>query len=204
MLAAGARHAAAIDDPARAVTRLLLAEASWASSATWRARIQQLLYDGFVGFGCRVAVEAVPNAFVKVGARLVLRDASMLADTSEVAENAASALRRYFDERPDWYTYRLGAVRAVLARCDARVTESFNVVTADGIAAGVPSVVSEAIDWAPKRWQANADDAGDVARVAEYLLKNPHAVDDGRDALRDYVSSALVRWRTFLEPSSLT
>ena len=28
-------------------------------------------------------------------------------------------------------------------------TESFNVVTADGIAEGVPSVVSDAIEWAP-------------------------------------------------------
>jgi hypothetical protein len=121
MLATGARHAAVIEDSARAVTRLLLADASWTSSTAWRARIQQLLYDGYVGFGCRVAVESVPNSFVKVSARLVLRNASLLSDTSEIATNAASALRRYFDERPDWYTYRLGALRAVLARCDPRV-----------------------------------------------------------------------------------
>jgi hypothetical protein len=79
-------------------------------------------------------------------------------------------------------------------------TESFNIVTADGIAEGVPSVVSEAIDWAPERWQAHADNAGDVARVAEYLLHNPQAVDDGRKALRCYVDDGVDRWRGFLSP----
>jgi hypothetical protein len=44
-------------------------------------------------------------------------------------------------------------------------TESFNVVTADGVHQGVPSVVSDAIDWAPARWQANPDDAEDVVRA---------------------------------------
>jgi hypothetical protein len=80
-------------------------------------------------------------------------------------------------------------------------TESFNVVTADGIAEGVASVVSDAIDWAPERWRAHADDAGDVARVAEYLLRNPRAVEDGRIALRGYVDSALADWQGFLAPS---
>ena len=80
-------------------------------------------------------------------------------------------------------------------------TESFNVVTADGIAEGVASVVSDAIDWVPERWQAHADDAGDVARVAEYLLHNPRAVEDGRKALRAYVDDAFARWREFLAPT---
>ena len=38
-------------------------------------------------------------------------------------------------------------------------TESFNVVTADGVAEGVPSVVSDAIEWAPSSWKAEVDDA---------------------------------------------
>ena len=44
-------------------------------------------------------------------------------------------------------------------------TESFNVVTADGVAEGVPSVVSAAIDWAPRSWIAPVDDANAMARV---------------------------------------
>jgi hypothetical protein len=80
-------------------------------------------------------------------------------------------------------------------------TESFNVVTADGVHQGVPSVVSDAIDWAPARWQANPDDAEDLVRVAQYLLKTPQAVEDGRQALKSYVAHGLQTWSAFLVPS---
>jgi hypothetical protein len=79
-------------------------------------------------------------------------------------------------------------------------TESFNVVTADGVHQGVPSVVSDAIDWAPARWQANPDDAEDLVRVAQYLLKTPQAVDDGRKALAQYVQDGTGTWTDFLSP----
>jgi hypothetical protein len=79
-------------------------------------------------------------------------------------------------------------------------TESFNVVTADGVHQGVPSVVSDAIDWAPARWQANPDEAEDLVRVAQYLLKTPQAVDDGRKALASYVNDGIETWTAFLAP----
>ena len=44
-------------------------------------------------------------------------------------------------------------------------TEGFNMVTADGIAQGVASVVSDAIAWAPRNWQAATDDASDIANT---------------------------------------
>jgi hypothetical protein len=81
-------------------------------------------------------------------------------------------------------------------------TESFNVVTADGIAAGVPTVTSDAIEWVPSTWQASADDAGEVARIGEYLLRSPMAVEDGRGALASYVASGLRAWRDFLVPEN--
>ncbi|MGH7297452.1 MAG: hypothetical protein ACRELB_21125 [Polyangiaceae bacterium] len=81
-------------------------------------------------------------------------------------------------------------------------TESFNVVTADGVHQGVPSVVSDAIDWTPARWRANPDDAEDLVRVAQYLLKTPQAVDDGRTALTSYVTQGLQTWKAFLAASA--
>jgi hypothetical protein len=80
-------------------------------------------------------------------------------------------------------------------------TESFNVVVADSVHAGVPAVCSEAIDWVPHFWQANPDDAGDVARVGKQLLHTPNAVEDGRAALRAYVDAGVVEWLRFLVPS---
>jgi glycosyltransferase involved in cell wall biosynthesis len=80
-------------------------------------------------------------------------------------------------------------------------TESFNCVAAEAIQMGVPVVGSDAIEWLPRRWQADADDAGDVARVAEYLIKSPTVLDDGRRALAQYMDNALDSWRDFADPS---
>ncbi|MBV9301520.1 MAG: hypothetical protein JOY62_17415 [Acidobacteriaceae bacterium] len=74
-------------------------------------------------------------------------------------------------------------------------TESFNMVTADGVAEGVASVVSNAIDWAPEHWKARVDDVLDIARVGRRLLLDPRAARDGFHALKQYVSDGLRAYR---------
>ena len=77
-------------------------------------------------------------------------------------------------------------------------SESFNMVTADGIAAGVPSVVSDAIDWAPENWMARADDVLEISRVGRYLLSDTHAASDGLEALDNHNRSALEAWKEYI------
>lgn len=77
-------------------------------------------------------------------------------------------------------------------------TESFNITVADAISVGVPSVVSPAISWAPRSWQADADDVGDMVKVGKELLKNPHAVKDGFRALQKYIEWGLEHWEKFV------
>jgi hypothetical protein len=77
-------------------------------------------------------------------------------------------------------------------------TETFNNVTADGIAEGVPSVVGDSIEWVPSYWQANVDDSNDVASVGRRLLSDPQAARDGYSALLNYVTQGLVQWKKFL------
>ncbi len=77
-------------------------------------------------------------------------------------------------------------------------TESFNMVTADGIAEGVPSVVSEAIDWAPRHWKADVDDSLDVARIGRHLLSDPRASHDGLRALEHYVNNGVNAYRQYI------
>lgn len=77
-------------------------------------------------------------------------------------------------------------------------TESFCVVVADGIAEGVASVVSEAIDWTPRDWVANVDNSVDIARAARRLLSDSHAVSDGQAALRRYVDKGIDVWESYL------
>jgi hypothetical protein len=77
-------------------------------------------------------------------------------------------------------------------------TESFNMITADGILRGVPSVVSTAIRWAPNCWKADSDDAMDVARVAMDLLFDRRYRMAGIPALRKHNEKALEKWAEFL------
>jgi hypothetical protein len=78
-------------------------------------------------------------------------------------------------------------------------TEGFNMVTADGIAQGVASVVSDAIAWAPRNWQAATDDACDIANKAVGLLHDPAAVQEGVTALTTHNATALILWEKFLQ-----
>jgi hypothetical protein len=77
-------------------------------------------------------------------------------------------------------------------------TESFNMVTADGIAEGVASVVSNAIDWAPHDWKANVDDVLDIARVGRRLLHDPRAAQEGMRALKAHNADGLNAYKQFL------
>jgi hypothetical protein len=83
-------------------------------------------------------------------------------------------------------------------------TESFNVVTADGVAEGVPSVVSDAIQWAPSSWKAEVDDALDIARVGLRLLKSRRAPAQGLSALRAHNAKALRAWKSFVGQAVVT
>ncbi len=74
-------------------------------------------------------------------------------------------------------------------------TESFNMVTADGVAEGVPSVVSGAIDWAPHDWKANVDDVLDISRVGRRLLYDPRAAQEGFRALQSYVADGIREYK---------
>lgn len=78
-------------------------------------------------------------------------------------------------------------------------TESFNMVTADGVAEGVPSVVSEAIDWAPEHWKAKSDDVLDIARIGRHLLSDTRAAHDGYEALQHHNCEGLKAWMGYLD-----
>jgi hypothetical protein len=77
-------------------------------------------------------------------------------------------------------------------------TETFNVVTADGIAEGVPSVVSHAIEWAPENWKAQVDDVHEIAKVGVNLLRDKRAASRGLKALHQYNKRAMTHWKDFL------
>ncbi len=76
--------------------------------------------------------------------------------------------------------------------------ETFNVVTADGIAAGVASVTAPSLEWTPRDWWCETEDPGSIVSVALHLLHDHHAVDRGRDHLKNYVRHGLHLWLDYL------
>lgn len=98
----------------------------------------------------------------------------------------------------DWSQFRC-LVASMHLLLQPSYTESFNMVTADGIAEGVPSVVGEAIDWVPCYWRANVDSTSGIAHVGRSLLFNPYAARDGVKALENYITLGLSSWNKFLD-----
>jgi glycosyltransferase involved in cell wall biosynthesis len=96
-----------------------------------------------------------------------------------------------------WLEFRR-IIRRMHLMMQPSFTESFNGVTADGIAEGVPSVVSPAIDWVPAKWIANPDDAREIAETGKRLLRDRHAQRDGYRALVRHNERAMAAWRKFL------
>lgn len=78
-------------------------------------------------------------------------------------------------------------------------SETFNLVTADSLAAGVPAVVGPAIEWVPEHFKANIDDTNDVARVGSALLSDAHAPREGRRALDKYLTESKEVWLEWLK-----
>jgi hypothetical protein len=81
-------------------------------------------------------------------------------------------------------------------------TESFNVVSADGVAEGVASVVSNVIEWAPDWWKCNPDDSNNIARVGRGLLSDSHTGTDGIAALTAHNTDGVNQWRQWLASST--
>jgi hypothetical protein len=80
-------------------------------------------------------------------------------------------------------------------------TETFNVVTADGVAEGVASVVSDAIEWAPDSWKARCDDVDHIAQTGIRLLRDKSAPRKGLRALERYNARAKNAWLELLTSS---
>jgi hypothetical protein len=78
------------------------------------------------------------------------------------------------------------------------MSETFNITTADAAAGQVPSVVGEAIEWAPDDWKADPDSVEDAARRGAWLLHDREAGRRGREALESYVAGATATWAEYL------
>ena len=76
-------------------------------------------------------------------------------------------------------------------------TESFNIVTADGVSQGVPTVGSYAIHWLPEDWKVDSDNAVEMAEVGLKLLEE--GAEQGIQSLKRHNEIGFKNWKVFLE-----
>ena len=102
--------------------------------------------------------------------------------------------------KDDWYQWPRfrSLVRSMHVLIQPSFSETFNMVTADGVSVGVPSVVDGSIDWTPRYWQADGDSVTDIARVARHLLTDEYASADGYQALIQHNESGAQAWCEWL------
>lgn len=72
-----------------------------------------------------------------------------------------------------WYGHRafVDLVRRMDACMQVSLSETFNIVTADAVTAGVPVVASREIDWVPGLFSASPTDGSDIARKLVRALR---------------------------------
>lgn len=138
---AGAHRCIVTDDPTNATTYVLVADESWAVSTRFVDTIGQRLRDEFSGFGAgKIQMIGALNKFIRVSCTVQLRSASYLNYTGDITAAITAASREYFDERPDWNTFKLSSLRGVISRSDRRILTctSVSIVDSGGVAVPQP------------------------------------------------------------------
>jgi hypothetical protein len=104
-----------------------------------------------------------------------------------------------FNVWENWAQFRK-TVRSMNLLLQPSFTESFNMVTADGVVEGVPSVTSDSIEWVPENWKANPDNALDIANKAIGLLNDPQASQEGLEYLETHNERGVRKWLKYFLP----
>lgn len=102
--------------------------------------------------------------------------------------------------KDDWFQWPLfrNLIRSMHLLIQPSFSETFNMVTADGASESIPSVVSDAIDWAPDDWKAEVDSPDSIARTGRRLLFDEFAGAEGFAALQRHDYDGLHAWRHWL------
>ncbi len=96
----------------------------------------------------------------------------------------------------DWPSHRR-LVRSMHLMLQPSFSESFNLVTADGAAEGIASVVTDAIEWAPQWWKSSPETT-DVIRTGLQLLNDSNTGRDGIHALQRNNVTGVAAWKRYL------
>lgn len=110
---------------------LYVADESWADAPQWHSAVAQVIANAWTGFGCRIRFGTVANLQIAVTASFTLNKTEDLNSTPSIDVGVRATAEAYFNNRPDWYRYRLGALQQALSKADSRIRRCTNVVVTD-------------------------------------------------------------------------
>jgi hypothetical protein len=116
-----------------------VADESWADAAIWHQQVAQNLASSWQGFGCRMRFGVVSNTQIAMTASFILNSTDDLNDTSDIDVQVRAVAESYFNDRPDWYRFRVSTLQQLLSSADSRIrrctgVQVTNVVTGDPVA----------------------------------------------------------------------
>lgn len=106
---------------------LYIADESWADCPTWNQQVAQIITNSWQGFGCRIRFGAVLNIQIAVTASFILDSSDDLSDTTGIDANVRRVAESYFNDRPDWYRFRIGSLQQLLSKADPKIRRCSSV-----------------------------------------------------------------------------
>lgn len=128
-----------------------IADQSWAQCPPWVGSVAQVVADAWTGFGCRIRFGGVQNLQIVASPTIVLNSTNDLNSTDAIDANVRAVAEAYFNDRPDWYRYRLGTLQALLSKADPRIRQCSAVTVTDALTGAVVPEVPNAFGstWTP-------------------------------------------------------
>lgn len=176
-------------------------------------KLQKVFSDNTVKIGSFGAIRPLKNQLTACAAAVIIQkrlkvpvEFHLSAGREEGGGNIVlSAIQQMSQDIPDFKLVLDGwtgwtEFRKTVADMDllihASYTESFNMVSADGVSQNVPVVGSTAIYWLPEDWKADADKPIEIAEVGLRLLKQ--GAGEGVKALNRHNQYGFKNWEIFL------
>jgi hypothetical protein len=115
------RVALELDEDA-ALARLWVTDESWGGDRRFaEAVFNHIVTNDYLGFGGAARVAFITNTLVSVRATVIMASPEHGLATTELSENVRKKVAAYFNDRPDWWTWKTQALRGVIARADRRI-----------------------------------------------------------------------------------
>jgi hypothetical protein len=127
----GVKHVGLVLNGATAVDKLWIGDESWGGSQRFGKVVSQRIRDSWLAFGGRFDVDYIPNALIAVKATVMLSSPQYADDVSEISDRIRTKVQAYFDNRPDWWTWKELTLQGVIARADRRSLTCTTAIVTD-------------------------------------------------------------------------